>query len=45
LEALAKEAPLVLALEDLHWSDSSTIELLAAIAWRAEPARLMVIGT
>jgi predicted ATPase len=45
LEALAAHWPLVLFLEDLHWSDFSTIELISAIARRTEPARLLVIGT
>jgi tetratricopeptide (TPR) repeat protein len=44
-EALAAERPLVLVLEDLHWSDASTVDLLAAIARRREPARLLLIGT
>ena len=29
LDALSRDAPLVLLLEDLHWSDSATIDLLA----------------
>jgi DNA-binding winged helix-turn-helix (wHTH) protein/tetratricopeptide (TPR) repeat protein len=45
LEVLAAESPLVLVLEDLHWSDFSTLELISAIARRSEPARLLVIGT
>jgi len=45
LERLSAEAPLVLAFEDLHWSDDSTLELLAAVARRREPARLLVVGT
>ncbi|MBI3795718.1 MAG: AAA family ATPase [Deltaproteobacteria bacterium] len=45
LEALTAERPLVLVFEDLHWSDSSTLELLAYLARRREPARLLVIGT
>ena len=45
LEALAAEAPLVLLLEDLHWSDFSTLELISAIARRSEPARLLIVGT
>jgi hypothetical protein len=45
LAALAAEAPLVLLFEDLHWSDASTLELIAAIARRTEPAQLLVIGT
>jgi DNA-binding SARP family transcriptional activator len=45
LEAVADVAPLVLVLEDLHWSDASTLDLLAALARRTEPARLLVIAT
>ena len=45
LEALAAHAPLILVLEDLHWSDRSTLTLLAALAGRSEPARLLVLGT
>src|SRR5262249_24574786 len=42
---LTVKKPLVLALEDLHWSDSSTVELLAFLARRRESARLLMIGT
>jgi DNA-binding winged helix-turn-helix (wHTH) protein/tetratricopeptide (TPR) repeat protein len=45
LEAFAADAPLVLSVEDLHWSDFSTLELIAAIARRNELARLLIIGT
>jgi DNA-binding winged helix-turn-helix (wHTH) protein/tetratricopeptide (TPR) repeat protein len=45
LEALTTDAPLVLLLEDLHWSDFSTVELISAIARRSEPARLLIVGT
>jgi predicted ATPase/DNA-binding winged helix-turn-helix (wHTH) protein len=45
VEALTVERPLVLVLEDLHWSDVSTLELLSALARRQERARLLVIGT
>ena len=45
LEALTRDAPLVLLLEDLHWSDSATIDLLGMLARRREPARLLVLGT
>jgi DNA-binding winged helix-turn-helix (wHTH) protein len=38
-------APLLLVLEDLHWSDVSTLDLLAFMAWRREFARLLIIGT
>ena len=43
--ALSAEQPLVLVLEDLHWSDPSTLEALAMLARRREPARLLVLGT
>jgi predicted ATPase len=45
LEVISAERPLVLWLEDLHWSDVSTLDLLASLARRKEPARLLVIGT
>ncbi len=45
VEALAAESPLVLVLEDLHWSDYSTLDLISYLARRREPVRLMVIGT
>src|SRR6266849_868123 len=44
-EALTLDAPLVLLLEDLHWSDSATIDLLRMLARRREPSRLLVLGT
>jgi DNA-binding winged helix-turn-helix (wHTH) protein len=44
LERSAKDT-LVLVLEDLHWSDVATLDLLAAIAERPEPARLLIVGT
>ena len=45
LEALTSDTPLILVLEDLHWSDYATLDLVAALARRREPARLLVIGT
>ena len=45
IETLTIERPLVLVLEDLHWSDHSTLELLAFAARRREAARLLVLGT
>ncbi len=45
LEALTLETPLVMVLEDLHWSDYSTLDLVSYLARRREPARLMLIGT
>ncbi len=45
LEALSLERPVILVLEDLHWSDVSTVEALALLARRREAARLLVLGT
>ena len=45
LDVLTADVPLVLVLEDLHWSDRSTVEVLAYLAQRREPARLLVLGT
>ena len=33
------------ALDDLHWSDDSTLSLLELLARRDDPAQLMLIGT
>jgi DNA-binding winged helix-turn-helix (wHTH) protein/tetratricopeptide (TPR) repeat protein len=44
-ERLTSERPVVLRLEDLHWSDYSTLDWLASVARRQEPARLLIIGT
>lgn len=40
-----REQGCVLVLEDLHWSDVSTLEWLSYVAQRREPAKLLVIGT
>ncbi len=45
LEVLTAERPLCLVLEDLHWSDPSTLDLISAMARRRGPARLVVLGT
>ncbi len=45
LEALTAIRGLVLVFEDLHWSDRSTLELLAYLAQRREHARLCVLCT
>ncbi len=44
-ELASSEQPLVLVLEDLHWSDRSTVDWLTMLAYRREPARLLVIAT
>jgi DNA-binding winged helix-turn-helix (wHTH) protein/tetratricopeptide (TPR) repeat protein len=45
LDALTAEVPLVLILEDLHWSDYSTLDLISYLATRRQRAHLMLIGT
>jgi DNA-binding winged helix-turn-helix (wHTH) protein/tetratricopeptide (TPR) repeat protein len=45
LEQLCIQRPVVLAFEDLHWSDPSTITLLDLLARRTERARLLIVGT
>ena len=45
LEALTTEICLVLVLEDLQWSDHSTLALLSVLAQRQEAARLLVLTT
>src|SRR5215470_13647605 len=45
LEALTTDTALVLVLEDLHWSDHSTLDLLGILARREETARLLVLGS
>ena len=45
LEDVSASAPLLLVLEDLHWADSSTLDLLSALARRRGGAKLMIVGT
>jgi predicted ATPase len=45
MAALTAAMPLVMVLEDLHWSDPATIDMLSYLAQRREPAQLLVLGT
>ncbi len=45
MDVVTAERPLVLWLEDIHWSDTSTLELLSLLARRREPARLLIVST
>jgi hypothetical protein len=45
LDALTQTLPLVLVLEDLHWSDGATVNALTYLAQRRDPARLLILGT
>jgi DNA-binding winged helix-turn-helix (wHTH) protein/tetratricopeptide (TPR) repeat protein len=45
LEALGADRPLVLVLEDLHWSDHATLDLINWLAHRRELSQLFLLGT
>jgi DNA-binding CsgD family transcriptional regulator/tetratricopeptide (TPR) repeat protein len=45
LERLAAQAPLVLVLEDLHWSDRSSLELLAFVAHGLRESPTLLVAT
>src|SRR5439155_23698176 len=45
VEVLTITHPLVLVLEDLHWSDHATLALIGWLAGRREPARFLLLGT
>jgi AAA ATPase domain/CHAD domain len=45
LDALTAHSTLVFVLEDLHWSDFSTLDLISYVARRRRSAHLMVVGT
>jgi predicted ATPase/DNA-binding winged helix-turn-helix (wHTH) protein len=45
VEALAEEIPLVLWLEDLQWSDPSTVDWLVYLARRPGRARVLALGS
>lgn len=43
LESLSQSGPLLLIFEDVHWADDSTLDLIAALARRRAPAKLMLL--
>src|SRR6266508_1361932 len=45
LEHVASQAPLVLVLEDLHWADVSTIDLIAFLAHAVRASRILSVAT
>ena len=45
LERVGAEAPLVLVLEDLHWADGSTLDLVAFLAHAAREQRMLLVAT
>lgn len=45
LELLGKTHPLLLVLDDLHWTDDSSIELLTYLTHHLQDQRILLIGT
>jgi DNA-binding winged helix-turn-helix (wHTH) protein len=45
LAAVSARIPLLLSLEDLQWGDSSTLDLISAVARHRSPAKIMLIAT
>jgi DNA-binding winged helix-turn-helix (wHTH) protein/predicted ATPase len=45
LEAMSARGPITLCLEDLHWSDASTLDWIASFARRPESAAVLLLGT
>jgi DNA-binding CsgD family transcriptional regulator len=44
LAALSTERPLLLVLDDLHWADAATLDLMCHVARHQPEARLLVVG-
>src|SRR5262249_22003549 len=45
LEVITTEKTLLLSIEDTHWADPSTLDLISALARRRAPARLLLLAT
>lgn len=45
LAGLAADGPVLIQLEDLHWSDDLTLEVIEAVARRVGDGPLLVVGT
>jgi len=45
IDRVTRDAPVLLVLEDLHWSDHATVQLLGYLAHRRGPAALMLLGS
>jgi tetratricopeptide (TPR) repeat protein len=44
LEAFARRRPLCLVLEDIHWADDALLNLIEAVASRAQEAPLLIVA-
>jgi DNA-binding CsgD family transcriptional regulator len=45
ISGLARHSPAAIGLEDLHWADELTLEVLAQVARRVAESRLLIVGT
>src|SRR5258706_3132612 len=45
LAALARQRPIVLVLDDLHWADDGTVRVLSALRGRLPATPMLVVGT
>jgi len=45
LGAISSDAPLLLLLEDLHWADGSTVDLLRHLSHRVQTQRVLLLAT
>lgn len=45
LRAVARRRPLILVLDDLHWADNSTLNLLAHLSRRLHDSRILLIAS
>lgn len=45
LERASRERPLLIVIEDLHWSDDATVHLLDFLARRRAGGRLLIVGS
>ena len=45
LRELARRAPTILVLEDLHWADEATLDVVRLLARKADTAPALVLGT
>src|SRR5215218_1982088 len=45
LDTVAATEPVVLVLEDLHWADRSTLDLIALLAHNLDERRVLLLGT
>lgn len=45
IDGLAEQTPLAIGLEDLHWTDDLTLEVIAQLARRLPERQLLIVGT